>query len=194
MKQTRRSRPPVPAAQPPDRGRSSTRGRWLAVILIVACGFLAYAATLDAPFLFDDEPSVVNNAQIRALWPLTDALSPPRDTPVAGRPLVNLTFAINYAVGRLDVTGYRLVNVAIHVLAALVLFGLVRRTLGMPGLDRYRVAATGLALVVALVWLLHPLQSEAVAYITERSESLMGLFYLLTLYAAVRALGPTRRA
>ncbi|MGE0591800.1 MAG: tetratricopeptide repeat protein [Vicinamibacterales bacterium] len=193
MKQTRRSRPPAPAARPPEQGRSSTRGRWLAVILIVACGFLAYANTLDAPFLFDDEPSVVNNAQIRTLWPLTEALSPPRDTPVAGRPLVNLSFALNYAVGRLDVTGYRLVNVAIHVLAALVLFGIVRRTLGMPGLDRYRAAATGLALVVALVWLLHPLQSEAVAYITERSESLMGICYLLTLYSAVRALDPARR-
>ena len=120
---------------------------------------------------------------------LSVPLSPQRDTPVAGRPLVNLTFAINYAAGGLDPRGYRLTNLAIHLLAALTLFGLVRRTLRLPSLaPRFGEQATNLAWVAALIWMLHPLQTETIDYVTQRTESMMGLFYLLTLYCSVRAL------
>jgi hypothetical protein len=134
-------------------------------------------------------------------------LSPPRDTPVAGRPLVNLSFAINYAIDGLDPSSYHIGNLAIHLLAALVLFGIVRRTLilagsggsGLRGAGSERTpasralerASATLACAVALIWMLHPLQTEAVNYFSERTESLMGLFYLLTLYCSIRAL--TRR-
>jgi hypothetical protein len=157
----------------------------------VAAGALVYANSLSGPYLFDDENSIVGNATIRQLSPLSVPLSPPRDTPVAGRPLVNLSFAINYAADGLDVGGYHVVNIAIHVLAALVLFGIVRRTLinlrathasPLPVGD----AATPLAFFCALIWMLHPLQTEAVNYLTQRTESLMGLFYLLTLYLSIR--------
>ena len=70
-----------------------------------------------------------------------------------------------------------------HIACALLLFGIVRRTLA--GLAAR--SADGTALVAALLWMLHPLQSEAVDYITQRSESLMALFFLLTLYCAIRA-------
>ena len=158
--------------------------QWRAVVLVVV-GLLVYANSLSSPFLFDDQTSIIGNAQIRRLWPLSIPLSPPSETPVAGRPLVNLSFAINYAVGGLDPWGYHLVNVIIHVMAALVLFGLVRRTL-----DRLSVgASTNVAFVCALLWLVHPLNSEAVNYFSQRTESMMGLFYLLTLYASVRGRG-----
>src|SRR5205823_5584918 len=74
------------------------------------------------------------------------------------------------------------------VLAALVLFGLVRRTLVSARMrDRFGAAATPLAFVTALIWLVHPLQTGSVTYIVQRVESLMGLFYLLTLYCAIRS-------
>jgi protein O-mannosyl-transferase len=95
----------------------------------VVAGVLVYLNSLSAPFIFDDQTSILNNSQIRRLWPPTVPLSPGRETPVAGRPIVNLTFAINYAAGGLDVRGYRLTNLAIHLLAALTLFGVVHRTL-----------------------------------------------------------------
>ena len=159
---------------------------WRAAVLVVA-GFLIYGNTLTAPFLFDDQNSIINNAQIRDVWPLSVPLSPPRDTPVAGRPIVNLTFAVNYALHGLDLEGYHLVNIAIHLLAALTLFGLIRRTLLLPRLvDRFGGASTNLAWACALIWMLHPLQTESVNYLSERTESLMGLFYFLTLYCAVR--------
>ena len=160
--------------------------RWRAVVIVVA-GLLVYANSLSSPFLFDDLNSIVGNSQIRRLWPLSIPLSPPRDTPVAGRPLVNLSFAINYAVGGLDPWGYHVANVIIHVMAALVLFGLVRRTLELPK-PRARVegASSNIALACALLWLVHPLNSEAVNYFSQRTESMMGLLYLLTLYCSVR--------
>ena len=154
--------------------------------MIIVAGLLVYSNSLSSPFLFDDQNSIIGNSQIRRLWPLSIPLSPPRDTPVAGRPLVNLSFAINYAVGGLDPWGYHLVNIVIHVIAALVLFGLVRRTLETGGLKTSGYRSSDVAFVCALLWLLHPLNSEAVNYFSQRTESMMGLFYLLTLYFSVR--------
>jgi Flp pilus assembly protein TadD len=154
----------------------------------VAAIFLAYFNSISSPFLFDDQNSIIDNRQIRQLWPLTIPLSPPRDTPVAGRPVVNLSFAVNYALGGLRVEGYHLINIGIHVLAALTLFGIVRRTLVLPKLaPRFALASSGAAWASALIWGLHPLQTEAVNYLSERTESMMGLLYFLTLYASIRA-------
>ena len=114
---------------PSRTGATSDVGRaiqWRAAVIVVA-GLLVYSNSLSSPFLFDDQNSIVGNSQIRQLWPLSIPLSPPRDTPVAGRPLVNLSFAINYAMGGLDPWGYHLVNVVIHVIGVLVLVGNVRR-------------------------------------------------------------------
>ena len=148
-----------------------------------------YLNSLSAPFIFDDQTSILNNSQIRRLWPPTVPLSPGRETPVAGRPIVNLTLALNYATGGLDVRGYRLTNLAIHLLAALALFGVVHRTLRLPSLSAtFGSQALNLAWVCALLWTLHPLQTEVIDYITQRTESMMGLCYLLTIYCSVRAI------
>ena len=121
-------------------------------------------------------------------WPPSVPLQPPPETPVARRPLVNLSFAANYAAGGLDPRGYRAVNLAIHLLTSLVLFGVVRRTLRLPALaPLFGDDATGVAWVSALLWMLHPLNTEVVDYVAQRSESMMGLLYLLTLYCGIRA-------
>jgi tetratricopeptide (TPR) repeat protein len=113
---------------------------------------------------------------------------PPHGTTVSGRPVANVTLAINYALNGTDPLGYHVVNVVIHVLCALTLFGLVRRTLLKPALrDRFGRDAVLIASGIALLWALHPLQTEAVTYVIQRVESLMALFYLLTLYCFIRA-------
>ncbi len=145
-------------------------------LLIVGAVVLAYAGSLHTPFLFDDTEILENDA-VHALSAAT----------VRGttRPLVQLSFALNWALGHADVVGYHLVNVGVHALAALVLYAVAARTL----------RATGLALAIALLWALHPLQTESVTYVIQRAESLMGLCYLLTLWAVVRGAGsphPTR--
>lgn len=171
---------------PPRRPKSTTNASgigWHAVIIIGALA-ITYVNSLGSPFLFDDTNSIVNNPQIRQIG---TSLTPPRETPVAGRPLVNLSFALNFAAHGLSVTGYHVTNVAIHIAAALVLFGLVRRTLLLPRLARYfGRGSADIALACALLWGLHPLNTESVNYLTQRSESLMGLCYLLTLYSSLR--------
>ena len=158
--------------------------------VIVVAGLLAYANGLDGPFVFDDYTAIVQNPTIRRVLPLSASLSPPRDTPVAGRPLVNLSLAVNYAAGGLEPRGYHLANLAIHLLAALALCGVVRRTLELDGLHPgLRERARDLAFVSALIWMLHPLQSEVVNYATQRTTSMKGLALLITLYCSIRALG-----
>ena len=100
---------------------------------------------------------------------------------------MNFSLAVNYAIGGLNVRGYHATNLAIHLAAALLLFGLLRRTFLLPAMrERLGAAATPLALAVALLWAVHPLQTESVTYVVQRAESLVGLFYLLTLYGLVR--------
>ena len=165
------------------------RGVAIRAAVIVVAGVIVYSNSLAAPFIFDDRTAILDNQQIRQLWPLSVPLSPLNNTPVAGRPIVNLSFALSYAIGGLDPRAYRPTNLAIHLLAALTLFGLVRRTLLLPSLrTTFGGHATTLAWSAALIWALHPLPSETIDYVTQRTESMMGLFYLLTMYCSVRAL------
>ncbi len=166
-------------------GRTQTAA---AAALIALAALAAYHNSLRVPFLFDDGPATLDNASIRTLWPVWGALSPPAGTTVAGRPVANLTLAVNYALGGSDVWGYHALNLLFHILAGLALFGVVRRTLGRPVLGgRLGGDALPLALAAALLWTLHPLQTEAVTYVVQRVESLTGLFYLLTFYCFVRS-------
>jgi len=153
--------------------------RALAGLLVVAV-VAVYANSFGGPFVFDDALSIVENPSIRQLWPLTAVLSPPsgQGITVEGRPLVNLSFALNYAISGPAPWSYHAVNLAIHTLAALTLFGLVRRTL-----ESRRTPSAGLvAFSAALLWAVHPLQTESVTYLAQRTESLMGLCLLATLY------------
>ena len=153
-----------------------------AVLVICAAALVAYHNSLHGPFVFDDASSITTNPTIRQLWPLTTPLSPPVTNVTAqGRPILNFSLALNYAVGGTAVEGYHALNLLIHVLAALTLFGLVRRTLAPDP------KALWLALTIAVLWVVHPLQTESVTYVIQRAESLMGLWYLLTVYCFARS-------
>jgi tetratricopeptide (TPR) repeat protein len=165
------------------RNKRNTLANWrsLLPVLVVVAGFVAYHNSLSGAFVFDNQFHIVENPRIRHLWPIWDVVSGVR------RPVVNLSLAVNYALGGLNVWGYHAFNLAVHILAGLTLFRVVRRTLLREGLrDRYGSSAPWLALVVALIWVVHPLQTQSVTYVIQRSESLMGLFYLLTLYCVIR--------
>lgn len=151
--------------------------------LIVAAILCFHGTGLTGAFVFDDVPAIRDNPTIRALWPLTTALSPPSDTGVGGRPLANLSLAINRALGGDSEVSYHAGNLLLHVMAALLLFGLVRRTWRAPG--------TGAAAAVALLWGVHPLTTGAVTYLSQRTEVLMAVCYLATVYAFRRAVDAT---
>ena len=154
--------------------------------MLILAGFAVYWNTLPAPFTFDDDHAIVINEQIRHV---STSLSPTETgSPLAGRPLVSLTFAINYALDGLNVRGYRLVNIAIHVLCALLLFAAAARTFQVGELPN----ATRLAFAAALIWMVHPLVTEAVNYVSQRTELMMAAFFLATLYTSQRAHGGSR--
>ena len=178
--------PKRPIARPPaPRSRLTPIA---AAALLAGAIDLAYLNSFAGQFFFDDNTSLLANPSVRRLWPLWAPLLPPPQVTTAGRPLANLTFAFNYALGGYDVAGYHAVNLLIHIGAALALFGVARRLLYSPALGgRFAGSETLAALLVAGLWALHPLQTEAVTYIVQRVESLMGLFFFLTLYFFIRS-------
>ena len=174
------------AAPPfPPGATDATGAGWCRVAIMVLAVLAAYANSLGGAFVFDDLPSILHNPSIRR-W--ATALAPPADgSTLAGRPLLNLSFALNYALSGDAVWSYHALNVLIHALAALTLCGLVRRTLVSPRLAaRYGADARWLATLLAALWAVHPLQTESVTYLAQRAEALAGLFYLLTLYCFAR--------
>jgi tetratricopeptide (TPR) repeat protein len=171
----------------PDQARRLDWAGLAARVILISGTVAVYCRTFSVPLLFDDQFSITENLSIRKLWPIWPVLAPPNVSGAGGRPLLNLSFALNYAFGGTGVFGYHLVNLLVHTLAALTLFGLLRRTLLRPVLaERFGSSATALALAVSAIWAWHPVQTVSVTYLSQRAESLMGLCYLLTLYCFLR--------
>ena len=176
-------------------GRDTSRWRIVAAAtIILLAGLTVYANSFAGEFVLDDHLWIVLNPTIRHLWPPGTVLFP-KDAFSSGRPVLNLSLAASYALSGMNVWGYHAVNVGIHLLAALALFGVVRRTLLTPRLcGRFGRFSTALALAIALLWVVHPLGTAAVTYIIQRTEALAALFYLLTLYCVIRGENSARSA
>jgi len=193
-----------------DQGGSSRPGA-RAVVLLVLAVVVAYLGSLNGAFVFDDVPAILENPTLRHPGDWAGVLAPPGDQAgtVGGRPVLNLSLAVNYAISGTRTWSYHGLNLLIHIAAVLTLFGFVRRTLDRTGTQGGAAAAAApqpggrrpwsnpwspadrllIAFVASLLWAVHPLQTEAVTYVVQRAESLMGLFYLLTLYCFVRYAG-----
>jgi tetratricopeptide (TPR) repeat protein len=190
MGKAARARAQARRTSPPRRGQTpkGLRVEHFAFPLLVAAGLIAYHNSFRGPFVFDDIPAITWNTTIRTLWPPSTVLSPPPRTAATGRPIVNLSLALNYALSGYKVGSYHVFNLSLHILSALVLFGVILRTLRSPGLHAgYRDRALGIATATALLWVVHPLTTDSVAYTIQRTELLGSLFILLTLYCAIRS-------
>ncbi len=153
---------------------------WLGIV-VVTFGILAFYNSFDGAFVMDDTGHIVNNDRIRSLTPLNRFFG-------LRRPVVAFSLASNFAVNGLDTWGYHLVNVSVHILAALVLFGILRRTLRFKSAGPFDgISSDLIAFVVSLLWVVHPLQTQSVTYLIQRGESMMGLFYLLVIYCTIRS-------
>jgi hypothetical protein len=160
--------------------RSIWRPKAFSALLIVAAGVAAYHNSLEGPFIFDDTAHVVNNPRLQRLWPFWESMTG------STRPLVMYSFALNYAWGGWEVKGYHLFNLVLHLASALVLWGVVGRTLALPALAERGERGEAVALGTAVVWVVHPLNTQGVTYVVQRAEGMMSFFCLLTLYALAR--------
>ena len=174
--------------------------RWIPIALIAATT-LAYLPALSAPFVMDDVIGITWNPSIQRLVPPHSAFTPPPDLPVSGRPVVNVTLAVNYAInaalgvdqrpdpnGTRKAIGYRLLNLFFHLCTGALLFGILRRAIRERSVpDDWKPLADSIAGMVCALWLLHPIQSEVINYVVQRTEALASLFYALTLYCSMRA-------
>jgi tetratricopeptide (TPR) repeat protein len=178
----------------PNTANSShlpSKALFSAFLVVFTC--IAYANSFAGVFVFDDIIRIVEEDRIRRVWPLGALLS-------GERPVVDLSLAVNYTIGGLRPWGYHAFNLAVHILAGLTLFGVVRRTIELwqRGGSASRRSPTAnwdsfIAFAVAMIFLVHPLQTQSVTYVIQRGESMMGLLYLLTLYGAIRAMDSQRR-
>ncbi|MBI5587868.1 MAG: hypothetical protein HY889_05820 [Deltaproteobacteria bacterium] len=156
-----------------DRIYSSRWFHFMAAAVITGSILIAYSNTFHAAFQFDDLPQIVENDSLKSLSNLTTLLRQNRGVTMA-------TFALNYAWGGLDVTGYHIVNTAVHALASFFAYLLlynIFRTAGAKEAWSKRVAFFS-----ALFFAVHPIQTQSVTYIVQRMESLASLFYILALF------------
>ena len=153
----------------------------VAILLISITTLIIYSNTFTSPFHFDDIPNIVEDNKIREISNFLD---------VAGtRYIGDLTFALNYHFGGLNVFGYHLVNIAIHILNGILVWWLVVLTLRIPMIERFGLDAHirgFIAMASSMVFAVHPIQTQAVTYIIQRYTSLATLFYLLSIVLFVR--------
>lgn len=153
---------------------------------MIAVGALAaYGNSFGGAMVLDDVRHIVGHERIHQLWPIGPVLS-------GKRPVTDFTLAVNWANGEENVTGYHAVNLVIHFAAALLLFGIVRRSLESRRVCYATTRACWLAGIVGLIFVVHPLQTQSVTYIIQRCESMMGFFFLGTLYCVIRGTNSTK--
>jgi tetratricopeptide (TPR) repeat protein len=149
---------------------------------IPIAAIVAYSNATAGPFIFDDTDSIVENTFMRS-ENLAECMAAPRKSSAAGRPVVSLSLAANYRMSGDDPRGYHVFNIAVHAVTAVVLFAVLLRIVRGRDPD----CGVGLPAAVALIFAVHPLGTDAVNQVIYRTELLGSLFYLLTLYAAMRA-------
>ncbi|MCG6535595.1 MAG: hypothetical protein L7F78_13095, partial [Syntrophales bacterium LBB04] len=155
----------------------------ISIVLICLVGVIAYSNSFDCSFHFDDTPNIEENIAIRNLsnvkawWGF-----------IPSRPIGTLSFALDYHFHRLDVWGYHLVNLAIHIANAVLIWWLVMLTMSAPVMRSQPVSRhkMSMALFTALLFVSHPLATQSVTYIVQRLASLATLFYLLSLALYVK--------
>ena len=157
---------------------TKSANRLFPFILIVMIGVICYSSSFDASFNFDDLPSIVKNKTIKNLW---DPIAIWNSSPT--RFVAYLSFAVNYHFHGLTLFGYHFFNLLIHLSATLVLYWFIRLLFFTPELkdhplNRY---AKNIALTTSLLFVCHPVQTQAVTYIVQRITSMASFFYIFSL-------------
>lgn len=150
--------------------------------MIIAVGFIAYSNTFHSPFLFDGRSEITENPVVKDIRNFSSGWKGYDYNP--RRFLGYLSFALNYHFGGKEVAGYHTVNLLIHLGCALLVYLLVLITFRTPLMSRSAISFPSdpdlIALFSSLLFVAHPLQTQAVTYIIQRLASLAAFFYLLS--------------
>jgi protein O-mannosyl-transferase len=178
--------------------------RYLILVVIALVGALAYSNTFTVPFQFDDHAYVVNNPTLRTFQYFispsevtTLGQQSPTSFPIALRSAFmtrivgHLSLAINYHLHGLHVVGYHMFNLMIHILNGILIYLIVMAILETEYFSSpSRKETLNLHLIIpgacSLLFVSHPIQTQAVTYISQRFTSLATLFYLLSLLLYIR--------
>ncbi len=169
---------------------SDTKKIALSSILIATVAVIIYSNSFYASFHFDDTPAIVENYAIHR-FDLKEIFS------TSSRPVLDLTFALNYYFGKLDVFGYHLVNLMLHIANGVMLYFILLWTINTPhpnlppqggraGEGVFSPVNFRVPLYASLIFIAHPIQTQAVTYIVSRSSVLATTFYLLAMLLFIK--------
>ncbi len=176
------------------------------ILLITVVGLICYSNTFNVPFMFDDKGHMEDLSKFIAAHKGQDScLSSTIYNFNRNRFVGYLTFAMNYKFGKLDVIGYHVVNLVIHLTNAIFVYFLVLLTFNTPSMRSFSILQPRnhdpffkymIAFFSGLLFVSHPIQTQAVTYIYQRFASLTAMFYLLSvvMYAKARLAGLDTRA
>lgn len=157
-------------------------------LLIIAIGLLAYSNSFNSPFQWDENDFLVQNPIVKNLNYFWEPSKAKVGDPVfyfflRTRYIAYLTFAINYKLHGFHVLGYHIFNLTVHLFNALLVYLLMLLTFKTPFLSgsSLKKSSNLIALFSALIFVSHPLQTEAVTYIYQRLASLVTFFYLFSI-------------
>lgn len=154
------------------------------ILLAVVIG-LIYSNTFGVSFVFDDDGSIVSNELVHVYNLSQVSFLRLKEIFKVGRSIGQISFAFNFYMGRLDVFGYHLFNLIIHILASVSVYLFIRATMDLSGSDRAR--SERIAVITSLLFAVHPVQTQSVTYIVQRETSMATLFYLWGLLAYIQA-------
>jgi protein O-mannosyl-transferase len=153
-----------------------------ALALICVCGVIIYFATVHSPFLYDDAHAIEDNPYIKNLSKFQQLVGVQN---IFNRSILLFTFSVNNEIGQLDVFGYHLTNITLHICVAIVLYFFSFELLKIERTD-LTLSLKKLPLVVSLFHIFHPINIESVTYLSSRSSVLVTLFYLLSFYIFIK--------
>lgn len=156
--------------------------KYLPFLLISLFVLAIYSNTLYSEFVFDDYKTIINNKLIQNSINLKQIW---QANPL--RFASYLSFALNYQIGQLEVFGYHITNIAIHLLTGISLFVFLKLLLKTPLLEEKINVYQKLPFLASLVFAVHPIQTQAVTYITQRMASMGALFYITALSFYLKA-------
>ncbi len=166
----------------PTMDNFSISARVKALALICVCGVIIYFATVHSPFIYDDAHAIEDNPYIKNLSKFQQMVGVQN---IFNRSILLFTFSVNHAIGQLDVFGYHLINLMLHLCVGIMLYFL---TMELLTIENPALTPTfqRLPLAVSLIHIFNPINVESVTYLSSRSSVLVTLFYLSSFYLFIR--------